>query len=171
MRKVPSGFSIVTGSSCMPNALVTNGWPKRVRSDQWLELELEEVVVEVVDDVGFLEADPAARLADQPVRGLAARHVGTVVSRRSGPRSNRPRGPRARRGSARASARCRPRRGPCPSRRARASRPTTRSSERLQDADSGRRHRAPFPVSSSWFASSRGRAEPRFRPRRATARA
>ena len=31
MRNVPSGFSGATGSSCMPNALVTNGWPKSVR--------------------------------------------------------------------------------------------------------------------------------------------
>ena len=50
----------------MPNSLVTNGWPKRFRSTERLELELEEVAVEVVNDVGFLEADPAGRLADQP---------------------------------------------------------------------------------------------------------
>ena len=73
MRKVPSGFSSVTGSSCMPNALVRNGWPKRVRSEHGLELELEEVVVEVVHDVGFAEASPSRRLADQPERRLAAR--------------------------------------------------------------------------------------------------
>ena len=63
MRSVPSGFSSEIGSSCMPNALVRNGWPKRLRASERLELELEEVVVQVVDDVGFSEADPAGGLA------------------------------------------------------------------------------------------------------------
>ena len=32
-----------------------------------LELELEEVIVQVVNDVGFPEADPAGRLAREPL--------------------------------------------------------------------------------------------------------
>src|ERR1700733_14018388 len=38
----------------------------------WLELELEEVVVQVVHDVGFAEAHPAGGLAGEPQRWIAA---------------------------------------------------------------------------------------------------
>ena len=36
MRIVPWGFSSEIGSSCMPNALVRNGWPKRLRESSGL---------------------------------------------------------------------------------------------------------------------------------------
>ena len=71
----PAGFSIVDRVVVHAEGIGDERLAEQGPLDQRLELELEEVVVEVVDDVGFLEADPARRFADQPQRRIAARSL------------------------------------------------------------------------------------------------
>ena len=68
MRRVAWGFSLVIGSSCMPKALVDKRLAEEDPLYQRLELKLKKVAVEIMNDIGILEGDPAAGLADQPLR-------------------------------------------------------------------------------------------------------
>ena len=166
MRNAPVGLlDRRPGRRACRTRLVDERLAEQGSLDRRLELELEKVAVEVMDDVGLLEGDPAAGFADQPLRrrrrapvgALSAADQALVVADRRGRR-----GPP---GSARASVRCRPRHAPCPSPIGQGKSPRA---SRASDLTMPMRAASPSPslVSSSWFSCLAARGEPQFVPGR-----